>query len=56
MEAWYVGEVAALRVNWLKSHFIGSKKILTFLGVFFGLKHILYQRAGGLMAGEGIWY
>lgn len=41
MEAWYVGEDAVLRLNWLKSHFTGSKNILIFFGGFFGLKPIL---------------
>lgn len=42
MEAWYVGEGVELSLNWLKSHFTGSKNILIFLGGFFGLKPVLY--------------
>lgn len=42
MEACFVGEDAALSLNWLKSHFTGSKNLLIFLGGFFGLKPILY--------------
>lgn len=42
MEAQYVGEDAALSINWLKSHFTGSKNTVILLGGFFGLKPILY--------------